>query len=184
MSLGEIKPYSTIVYNNDLFVVLDCEHAKSARGSGFCRAKLKNLKTDQTIDCTLRDSDNVEIALTEKRKLQYSYHEGELYHFMDMETFEDLILNKSKIEEFTPWLKDNLGLEGLYYNNELVSLELPATLELKVVETDPGFRGNTVKSGTKPAKLETGVSIQVPLFVDVADIIKVDTRSKTYLGRV
>ena len=138
----------------------------------------------QVIDCTLRDSDNLEEAFIEKRGLQYLYSDGDIFHFLDLETYEDLVLDKLRIEEKIEWLKDNLELIGLFYNNELINLELPPTLDLKVIETEPGFRGDTVKSGTKPAKLETGLIIQVPLFINKGDIIKVDTHTKEYLGRV
>ena len=108
---------------------------------------------------------------------------GDFYHFMDLETYEDMILNKEQIAQETLWLKDNLEINGLFYKNELLNLELPLSLALKVIETEPGYRGNTVKTGSKPAKLETGVTVSVPLFIDVGDIIKVDTRKKEYMGR-
>lgn len=183
MPIGNIRPSNTIIYNNELYVVQTCEHAKVARGSAFCRVKLRNLKTGQPMNCTLRDSDNIELAFIEKRKLQYSYHDGNFYHFLDMETYHDLHLNKEQIEDELIWLKDNLELNGLFYNNELVSLDLPLSLMLKVTETDPGYRGDTVKMGTKPATLETGAVVQVPLFINTGDTIKVDTKTKEYLGR-
>jgi elongation factor P len=184
ISIGELKPSMAIIYNKELYIVIDCEHAKIARGAAFCRAKIKNLKTSQILECTLRDSDNVERAFIEKRKLQYLYNQGDLYHFLDLETYEDLILNKSYVANSVVWLKDNLELNGLFYEHKLIDLELPLSIELKVIETAPGFRGDTVKGGTKSAKLETGLTINVPLFVNNGDIIKVDTRNKVYLGRV
>lgn len=183
MPIGEIRPAMTIIYNNELYAILSCEHAKIARGPAFCRVKLKNLKTSQTLDCTLRDSDNVEKAYVEKRKMQYQYNDGNLYHFLDMETYNDLTLDDSHIGDNACWLKDNLKLIGLFYGNDLVDLELPANLELRVSETTPGFKGDTVKAGNKPATLETGLVINVPLFINSDDIIKVDTRTKEYLGR-
>ena len=183
MPIGEIRPDTTIIYNDGLYVVLSCEHAKIARGSAFCRAKLKNLKTSQTLDCTLRDSDNIEKAYIEKRKMQYQYNDDNLYHFLDMETYNDLTLDDSHIGNNACWLKDNLELIGLFYDNDLVDLELPASLVLKVTETTPGFKGDTVKAGNKPATLETGLVINVPLFINSGDIIKVDTRTKEYLSR-
>ncbi len=184
MSIGELKPSNTIIYNEEIYTILHCEHAKIARGSAFCRVKLRNLKTSQVVDSTLRDSDNIELAFIEKRKLQYLYKEGDNYHFLDLETYEDLILHKSRVADKIVWFKDQLELIGLFYNNELLDLDIPLSIELKVVETDPGFRGDTVKAGTKPARLETGLTINVPLFIDNDDIIKVDTRTKEYLGRV
>jgi elongation factor P len=173
-----------IVYENEPYTVLECEHAKLGRGSAFCRTKLKNLKTSQLLDCTLRDSDNIEEACVEIRKLQHLYHQGNVYHFLDLETYEDFILDKSHIEDKLIWLKDNLELSGIFYNNEFINLELPSSLTLRVIETNPGYKGDTVKSGTKPAKLETGLSIQVPLFINTGDMVKVDTRTKEYLGRI
>lgn len=172
-----------ILYNDELYTVIECEHAKIARGSAFCRAKLKNMKTSQVLERTLRDSDSVEEAFIEKRKLQYSYNDDYMYHFLDLETYEDLILDKERISDTIVWLKDNMELYGIFYSNELINLEVPTSIALKVIETEPGFRGNTVKTGTKPAKLETGLVIQVPLFINRGEIVKVDTRIKEYLER-
>lgn len=183
MSIGTIKPSMVITYNKELFTVITCEHVKMARGSAFCRVKIKNLKTAQIKTCTLRDSDNVEQAFIDKRKLQYSYVHANHYHFLDLDTYEDLILDKSHIEDKIIWLKDHLELIGLFHNNELLDLELPLSLNLKVVETIPGFRGDTVKAGTKPATLETKLIVNVPLFINEGDTIKVDTRTKEYLGK-
>jgi len=183
LPISSLRPSITIIYNNELYMVLECEHAKLARGSAFSRVKLKNLKTSAVYDCTLRDSDNIEQAFIEQKKLQYLYKEADIYHFLDLETYEDLVLNKERIKDKIIWLKDNLELSGIFYNNELINLELPISIELKVIETEPGFKGDTVKGGTKPAKLETGLHLSVPLFINNGDIIKVDTRSKQYLGR-
>ena len=182
--IGEIRPSATIIYNKELYIVLSCEHTKIARGPAFCRAKLKNLKNSQTLDCTLRDSDNIERAFIEKRKMQYQYGDGNLYHFLDMETYNDLTLDSSRIGDNSCWLKDNLELVGLFYDNALIDLELPTSFTLKVTDTTPGFRGDTVKSGNKSATMETGLVVNVPLFINSGDIIKVDTRTKGYLGRV
>jgi elongation factor P len=183
ISISDLRPSITINYNNELYTVLECEHAKLGRGGSFCRVKLKNLRTSAVCEFTLRDSDDIQEAFIERRKLQYLYHESDMYHFLDLETYEDLVLDKSRIEDKIMWLKDNLELTGLFYNSELINLELPISIELKVIETEPGFKGNTVKLATKPAKLETGVVVQVPIFIDIGDIIKIDTRTKEYIGR-
>lgn len=183
ISIGEIKPSLPIIYNGQLYIVVDCEHAKLARSSAFCRVKLKNLNTQRIIDCTLRDSDNIEQAFIEERKIQYTYNQGDIYHFLDLETYEDLLLNKNQLEDKLPWLKDSLELTGIFYQGKLITLELPETVELKVIDTEPGFRGDTVKAGTKPAKLETGITINVPLFINSGDIIKVNTKTAEYLSR-
>ena len=183
MNIAEVKPGITLILNGELFLVLEAEHAKLGRGSAFLRAKLKSLNTGKVIERTLRDSDNIEQAFIEKKKVQFLYQDGRFYHFMNLETYEDFFLNKEAIEDVIPWLKENLELEGLFYRDKLINLQLPASLELKVVETEPGFRGNTVKQGTKPAKLETGITIQVPLFIEKGEIIKVNPQTGEYLAR-
>ncbi|OPX29404.1 MAG: elongation factor P [Candidatus Omnitrophica bacterium 4484_171] len=184
MSIGELRPSISILFNKEIYTILECEHAKLGRGSAFCRVRLKNIKTSQVLDFTVRDSDKIEEAFIERRRLQYLYHEDNIYHFIDLETYNDLVLDSSNIEDKIIWLKDNLELTGLFYNNELINLELPKSMSLKVIETDPGFKGDTVKTGTKPAKLETGITIAVPLFINVGDTIKVDTDKKEYTGRI
>lgn len=183
MSIGNLRPGTAIIYNRELYSIINCEHAKIARGPAFCRAKLRNLKTGQVLERTLRDSDNVEQAFIEKRKLKYLYHQANQYHFMDLDTYEDLILHKSRIPDKVYWLKDGLELVGLFYSNKLIDLELPSSLVFKIIETEPGFKGDTVKQGTKPAKLETGIVINVPIFINSGETVKVDTRTKDYLGR-
>lgn len=184
ISIGSIKPAMVIIYDNQPYTVIECTHVKLARGPAFCKVKLKSLKGAQIIDCTLRDSDNVREAPIEERKLQFSYVDNDNYHFMDLETYEELVCKKSLIEDKAIWLKDNLEVTGLFYNNELMNLKLAASLVYKVIETEPGFKGDSVKSGSKPAKLETGVIVQVPLFINIGDSVKVDTQNKQYISRV
>ncbi|MCF7916670.1 MAG: elongation factor P [Candidatus Omnitrophica bacterium] len=183
ISVSQLKPSLTIEYNQQPFTILESEHAKLARGSSFVRAKIKNLITGQVLNCTLRDSDKIQPAFIERKKLIFSYKDGERYHFLDVDNYEDFILHKSKIEEIIKYLKENIELTGLFYKNKLINIEPPGTITLKVVKTDPGFRGNTVKSGTKPATLETGLVIDVPLFIKNNDQIKIDTRNDQYLER-
>lgn len=183
MDIAEIRPGITLILNKQLFLVVNCEHAKLGRGSAFLRAKLKNLSSGKTIDKTLRDSDKIDKAFIEKKRIQFLYEQNQHYYFMDLETFEDFPLNKGAIEDILPFLKENLELDGMFYEHKLITLQLPSSLELKVVKTEPGFRGDTIKQGTKPAKLETGATIQVPLFINIGDIIKVNPYTVEYLGR-
>ncbi|MCF7870541.1 MAG: elongation factor P [Candidatus Omnitrophica bacterium] len=183
ISLSQLKPSLTIVYNNQPYIILESEHAKLARGSSFVRAKIKNLITSQTLNCTLRDSDKINPAFIERKKLIFSYQDGQYYHFLDSKSYEDFILHQERIEDKAKYLKENLELSGLFYENKLINLELPASIILKVAKTAPGFRGNTVKSGTKPALLETGLAVDVPLFIKNEDLIKIDTRNQQYLER-
>ena len=183
MNIGEVRPGITIILNKELFLVIDCEHAKLGRGSAFLRTKIKSLNSGKIIEKTLRDSDNIEQAFIEKRKVQFLYKDDNIYYFMDLETYDNFPLSKDKIEEIYPWLKENLELEGFYYQNKIINLQLPSALQLKVIQTDPGYRGDTVKQGTKVAKLETGATIQVPLFINIGDILKVNPQTGEYLGR-
>lgn len=184
MSIGNIKPSTVILYNEEPYTVIECTHVKLARGPAFCKAKIRNLRTSQVLDCTLRDSDGVSEAPIEERKLQHLYREQNTHHFLDSETYEDIACNRTAILDAADWLKDNLEITGLFYKDELINVKLPATLVLRVIETEPGYRGDTVKSGNKAATLETGVVIQVPLFVNKDDLVKVDTQNKQYLGRM
>ncbi|MFC1514331.1 elongation factor P [Candidatus Omnitrophota bacterium] len=183
MGIGEVKPGTTIILDKELFLVVTCEHAKLGRGAAFLRTKLKSLDSGKVIDKTLRDSDNVQTAFMEKRKLQFLYKDDPHYHFMDLETYEDLVLDKKRIEYESCWLKENQELDGLFFEHRLINLQLPQSLELTVAECEPGFRGNTVKQGTKLAKLETGSAVHVPLFINIGDVIKVNPEEKKYLGR-
>ncbi len=183
MSIGEIKPGMAIIYNKELYVVSKCNHVKMGRGAAFCKAKIKNLKNSQVLECTLRDSDNLEKAFIEKRKLQYLYCQGDFYHFMDLQTYDDLIFSKLQIGDRDVLLKDDLEVIGHFHENSLIDFEFPNSLDLKVMETTPGHRGDTVKMGTKSAKLETGLIINVPLFININDTIKVNTQTREYLGR-
>ncbi|MFO8052764.1 MAG: elongation factor P [Candidatus Omnitrophota bacterium] len=184
ISVSQLKPSLTIEYNKQPYIILESEHVKMARGSSFVRAKIKNLITSQILSCTLRDSDKVKTAFVERKKLIFSYKEGGRYHFLDADSYQDFILHKELLEDKAKYLKENLELAGLFYKDKLINLELPTSITLEVVETDPGFRGNTVKSGTKPAKLETGLVVEVPLFIKNGDQIKIDTRNQQYLERV
>ncbi len=184
MSIGNIRPLMVIVYDDEPYTVLDCTHVKMARGPAFCKAKLKSLKSSQILECTLRDSDNVREAPIEERKLQYLYGDSDNCHFMDLETYEEMICKKTLIDDKALWLKDNLEVTGLFFNNEFVNLKMPNSLIYKVIQTEPGFKGDSVKSGSKPATLETGAIVQVPLFIDIGDSVKINIQDKQYLGRV
>ncbi|MCD6134375.1 MAG: elongation factor P [Candidatus Omnitrophica bacterium] len=183
ISIGSLKPNMAIILNKDLFLVLAAEHAKLGRGGAFCRVKLKDLNNGVIKEMTLRNSDKIEEAFIERRNIQYLYSQNEDYHFMDMQSYEDFVIKKDKIQEEIDWLKENMQVQGLFFEQKLISLELPSTIELKVTHTEPGLKGDSAKAGTKPAQLETGTTIQVPLFINTGDIIKVNPYRRQYLGR-
>ena len=173
----------TIELDGALYQVLDYQHIKTGRGSAQIRLKLRDIRGGHTIERTFQSSEKFIRARLDVRNAQYIYNDGDLYYFMDEENFEQFPLSSTQLEDTTNYLKEGMSLEVLSYKDELVGVDLPITVELEVTETEPGFKGDTATAGTKPATLETGITIQVPLFVDKGDIIKVDTRSGIYLER-
>ena len=168
-----------------LFQLVYFQHVKPGKGGAFVRSKLKNVKTGAVLDRTWNAGERVKDVRLERRPLQYSYGDGNIYHFMDMETFDDIPINADVIgDDQLKYLKEGMECSGLVHDNAVLSIELPFFIELEVVETDPGVRGDTASGGTKPAKLETGAVVQVPLFVESGAKIKVDRREDKYLERV
>jgi len=184
ISSGELRKGIIIELDGELYQVLDYHHLKLGRGSAQVRLKLRDMRGGHTIERTFQSTEKFARARLDYRTMQYLYNEGDLYYFMDEENFEQLPLSASQLGDALNYLKEGMSLEVSSYKGELVGVELPITVELKVTQTGPGFKGDTATAGTKPAKLETGLKIQVPLFVNQGDIIKVDTRSGTYLERV
>jgi len=184
LEINQLKCGVTISMGDDVFVIVGVDHVKPGKGSAFARTKLKNLRLGTVIDRTFKTDDKIQEAYIEERKLQYSYKSGQFYHFLDQDTFEDLTLEVSHMGDSVKFLKENLIVSAYFYNKDLLNISLPNFVEFKITETDPGFKGDTAKSSGKPAIIETGATIQVPLFVDVGDVVKVDTRTGEYMGRV
>ena len=171
--------------DGQLFQIVYFQHVKPGKGGAFVRSKLKNVKTGAVIDRTWNAGERVREVRLERRPVQYSYHDGHLYHFMDMSTYEDIPLNRELIGAGQlKYLKEGMECSGLVHEDNVLSIELPNFVDLAIVETDPGVRGDTAQGGTKPAKLETGAVVQVPLFVEVGQTIRVDRRQDKYLERV
>jgi len=184
ISSSELRKGIIIEIDGELYQVLDYHHIQMGRGSAQVRLKLRDVHGRHTIERTFQASEKFPRVRLDFRQVQYLYNDGDLYYFMDKETFEQMPLNAGQLGDVLSYLKENMSLELSSYEGELVGVELPITVELQVVETGPGFKGNTATAGNKPAKLETGISIQVPLFIDEGDIIKIDTRTGEYLERV
>jgi len=182
ISGNELRKGVVIELDDKLFQVIDFQHVKMKR-TALARVKLRNIKDGHTIEQTFQTTEKFKRARLESRSVQFLYEDDDLYYFMDQENFEQFPLNTAQLEEVVDYLKEGMSLELSSYKDEIVSVELPITVELEVVETEPGFKGDTATSGTKPATLETGITTQVPLFVNKGDIIKVDTRSGSYLER-
>ena len=173
-----------IKFKNDLYSIVEFQHVKPGKGGAFVRSMLKNLKTGKVLDNTFRAGEKVEVVRVERKKYQYLYRDGESLVCMDNETFEQINIPIGLFGDGVGYLKESEEVDILFNGSEIISVETPIFAELKVVETEPGFKGNTATGAVKQAKLETGATINVPLFIDVDDLLKVDTRSGNYVERV
>jgi elongation factor P len=184
LSINEIKAGLTIVLDNEAFLVVETQHVKPGKGAAFVRVKIRNLKNNNILERTFRGDEKIDPAFIDERKLQYLYAAGSTYHFMDQDNYEEVDIDKENIGDKTRFLKDSLDVSAYYYKGEILNISLPNFIEFKIIHSEPGVKGDTAKSGTKPATIETGATVQVPLFVDSGDKIKVDTRSGSYVERV
>ena len=183
ISSGELRKGITIELEGKLYQVLDLQRIRMKR-TALVRLKLRDIQDGHTIEQTFQNTEKFIRARLDFKSMQYLYNDGDLYYFMDEETFEQMPLSASQLEEVLNYLKEGMSLQVSSYKGELVGVELPITVELQVIETEPGFKGDTATAGTKPAKVESGITIQVPLFVNEGDVIKIDTRTGSYLERV
>ncbi len=184
LSINQFKNGVTILWDNEVYCIIDAEHVKPAKGSAFVRVKIKNLKTGSLLDRTFRGQDSAEEAFVEQRKMQFLYSVEDIYHFMDQENYDQIAVSKSDLGDNGKFLKDNLEVLGVFYKDRLLNINLPNFIEFLVTETEPGIKGDTAKSSFKPARVESGAVISVPLFISGGDRIKVDTRTGQYVERV
>jgi len=184
LSINEIKSGITILVDGNVYVVIDAQHIKPGKGRAFVRAKLKNMKNSNIQEKTFRGEEEIDEAFIEELKLRYQYNSGKLYHFMAQDNFEEIAVSEEGLGGKHKFLKDNIEVIGYFFKNEVLSINLPNFIEFEIIHTEPGIKGDTAKSGTKPAEIETGATIQVPLFIDVGDKVKVDTRTGEYVERV
>jgi len=183
ISTSDFKNGLTIIYNGQLYKILYFQHVKPGKGGAFVRTKLKDLNSGAIIDKTFRAGEKMEQALLETKKMQYLYRD-EYYNLMDIKTFEQIQLNGDIIRESKDYLLENMELSVIFYKGKPISIELPIFIEAKVTKTEPGKKGDTVSSSFKPAEIETGAKLQVPLFISIGDIIKIDTRTGEYITRI
>jgi len=184
INANQLKNGSTIILDGDLYNVIGTHHVKPGKGGAFVSTKVKKISDGTIVNKTLRAQDKIKIAFIEEKKFQYLYKKTGIYYFMDLETYEQRPVNEKQIEHIKDFLKENTNVTVKLYENKIIDIVLPTFINLKVKQTQPGVRGNTAQGGIKPAQLETGVKIQVPLFVDKGDKVKVDTRSGEYVERV
>ena len=183
ITTNDLKNGMTVIYDGTLFEVLYFQHVKPGKGGAFVRTKLKNLNTGAIIEKTFRAGEKIEQAILETKKMQYLYHD-EHYNFMDNETYEQIPISREQIGDRERFLIENVEVTMVFYKGQPISIELPTTIDAKVVITGPGVKGDTVGQSYKPAEIETGTKIQVPLFINEGDIIRIDTRTGEYVTRV
>jgi elongation factor P len=184
ISANDLRTGITFEIDNELCVVVSYQHVKPGKGSPFVRVKIKNLNTGNIIEKTFRPEEKFKKAFLERKNMQYSYKEGDNFVFMDLQTYEQFYLSSEDAGDAGNYLKENLEITVVFYKDKPVSVELPTFVELAVVETEPGIRGETATSALKSAVLETGYKLNVPLFVNVGDVLRIDTRTGEYLERV
>ena len=181
--INDIKNGLSIDLEGEVYYVVSYENVKPGKGSAFVRTKLRNIKTGAVLERTFRN-EKIETADIDKKTLQFMYSSGDIYEFMDHDTYEHVSMHKDQLGEVVSYLKENLEVIALVYKDKIVALEPPMFMDLKIIETEPGIRGDTSKSGNKPAKTETGLIVSVPLFINEGDVVRIDTRTKGYTGRV
>ncbi len=185
IGVQDLRKGTTFVDDDgNLYVVLDYLHNKQGRGNATIKTKLRNLRTGSTIERSFQSGGRVQDVRLDTHQVQFLYRDGDLYHFMDTETYDQTALSSETLGEHAEYLKEGTTVELLTYDNQPIDIELPTTVDLKVVETAPGYKGDTASGGGKPAKLETGVTVTVPFFVNVGDTVRVDTRDGSYVTRV
>jgi len=184
ISTGELRKGVIIEVDGQLFNILDYQHLKLGRGSAQVRMKLRDVRSGAVVEKTVQAGSKFPRVRLDTQTVQFLYAEGDLFHFMNVETYDQFALDRGQLGDAVSYLKDGLQLSVQFYENEPIGVELPITVDLQVEHTEPGFKGDTATGGTKPARLETGLTVQVPLFVNTGDVIRVDTRDGSYLTRV
>ena len=181
---GDFRNGTTFEMDSQVYRVVEFQHVKPGKGAAFVRTKLKNVIAGTTMEKTFNPSEKVEEVSITTGEMQYLYNDGETYTFMDNNTYEQVELNKSAIEDILPYLLDNMNVKVLSYKGNIFGVEPPTFVELEVTYTEPGFSGNTTTTSGKPATLENGLEISVPLFIEIGDVIKIDTRTGLYMERI
>jgi len=184
ISTSEFRNGEAIMIDNQLWIIVEFQHVKPGKGGAFVRTKLRRLKDGSVIERTFRAGEKFQEAYIEKRTLQYLYRTAGTFHFMDAKTYEEVQVSADLLGQAVGFLKENMELEGQFHDGQMISIQPPMFVDLRVESTEPGVRGDTSKAGMKPAALETGATIQVPLFVETGDVIRVDTRTGSYVSRV
>ena len=183
ISAGEFRNGVTIEFDNNLYTIIEFQHVKPGKGAAFVRTKLKNIVSGGVIERTFRPTEKVNLAHIERKDVQYLYNDGDLYHFMDAVTYDQFSIDAKTVGDSLKFVKENEQVKIMSHDGKILGIEPQLIVELEITDTEPGFKGDTATGAVKPATLETGAIINVPLFVNVGDKIKIDTRTGEYVGR-
>ncbi|HOW35998.1 MAG TPA: elongation factor P [Candidatus Omnitrophota bacterium] len=184
-SISDITSGMALRVDDGNYIVVDYSHVKPGKGAAFVRVRLRHMKTDLILERTFRNSDKIEVLFLEDRTYQYQYKAGDSYHFMDQETYEEMVVSAEELgDKAVKYLQDNIIVTATFCEHKLQRITLPNFIVAQIIETDPGFKGDSSKAGNKPAKIDTGATVPVPLFINTGDFVKIDTRSDEYIERV
>lgn len=183
ISSSDFRTGATIEIDNNVWQIVDFQHVKPGKGAAFVRTKMKNVRTGAVVERTFNPGEKFPKAHVDRREMQFLYESDGNYNFMDNETYEQSELTSDQLGDAVKYLKENMNISIMFFQGTVIGVELPVAVELTVVETDPGIRGDTATGGTKPAKMETGCVVRVPLFINIGDVLRVDTRTGDYLER-
>ncbi|TDB38944.1 MAG: elongation factor P [Actinobacteria bacterium] len=184
VTTSNFKNGMCIMYDGKMWIIVEFQHVKPGKGGAFVRTKLKELKTGRVVDITFRAGEKMDDVRVETKRMQYLYNDGSAFHFMDTASYEQIELDADFVGDTAKWLKENDEVELMVADGDFIGVEPPMFVELEITETDPGFKGDTVQGGTKPATLETGAVVQVPMFINAGERVKIDTRDGRYVTRV
>ncbi len=183
ITAGDFKKGITVEWDGGVWTIVDFQHVKPGKGAAFVRTKIKNVMNGAVVERTFNPTDKMPRAIIETKEMQYLYNDGDLYYFMDPETFEQMPLSKDAVEDAIKFVKENVNVTIRYFKGQAFSVEAPNFVDLTVTKTEPGFKGDTASNTYKPATVETGYELMVPLFINIGDVIKIDTRTGEYLSR-
>ncbi len=183
VTAGDFKKGLTVEWDGGVWTIVDFQHVKPGKGAAFVRTKIKNIMTGAVVERSFNPTDKMPKAIIETKEMEYLYSDGDLYYFMDNETYEQMPLTHEQVEDAIPYMKENTVATVRFFKGSAFSVEAPNFVDLKVIHTEPGFKGDTASNTTKPATVETGLTLNVPLFVEIGDVLRIDTRTGEYMSR-
>jgi len=184
ITINQLSNGQGLIVDGDIYLVIEYQHVKPGKGSAFARVKMKNVKTDAVLERTYRTAEKLEDILLEEHKMQFLYRSDDVFHLMNLGTFEQIEISAATVGDASAFLLENLEIVGLVYENKTLKIVLPNFIEAEITYAEPGIKGDSSRSGTKPAQIETGTTVQVPLFINQGDWIRIDTRNGQYVERI